>query len=582
MSASSTVHRGLRRWAGGLAARIPWSLDAYRWLRNPAWQRAVSDDLRRTRRSSRFLSKLPPAASDGSTAVVSLYRDDVFDTKLALVLASALRTRGVRPVILTPTARDRRIRRYARAFGIREVRSRDQVRLTPGERDRVERVAQALLAGTVDLDTVREWTDDGQRIGYHVVSTLIRRTFDGSPELDLEATRGLLGAIAREVLTAYVVCRRILDEETPALVLVEEANYAVNGPMVDLAVARGIDVVQTITTWRDDALMSKRLTVHNRRVDAKSVAPETLARLAACDQFPPVDTLDAELDADFGHRYDGRWALSAQFQPDTREFTADEIVARVGLDPTKPTAVVFAHVLWDATLFFGVDLFDSYADWLDQTVRAAAENPDLNWIVKAHPSNVFRSAHGDIAAGASSEAEIVRAALPEWPEHVFLLTPDTPISTLSLHRFADIGLTVRGTAGLELACFGAPVLTAGTGAYSGLGFTVDSTSRAEYLERLAGLPDVAPPEAADARHQARRYAHTLFLRRPWIARSFALSFAFLDRGWHPLDRNLEWTVTSVDALGESPDLGAWADWALRGRGDDFLVLDGSDPAPDSP
>ena len=40
------------------------------------------------------------------------------------------------------------------------------------------------------------------------------------------------------------------------------------GPLVDVAVARDIDVVQTITIWRDDALMSKRLTRANRRVDA--------------------------------------------------------------------------------------------------------------------------------------------------------------------------------------------------------------------------------------------------------------------------------------------------------------------------
>ena len=570
MSASSTTHRGPRRWVGAAAARFPGLIEAYRWVRNPAWQRAVEADLRHTRRTSRFLAALPPAAADGPTALVSLYRDDIFDAKVAMVLASALRTRGVRPVFLTPTARNHRIRRYAKAYGIADVRARDGVVLTAAERATVAQVADALMGGPIDVDTVRDWTHDGFRVGYHVISTLIRRTFDGSPELRLDTTRALLDDILREVLTAYVVCGRVLDDVAPTVVLVEEANYAVNGPLVDVAVARGIDVVQTITIWRDDALMSKRLTAANRRVDAKSVAPETLTRLEAEGGFPPDDRLDAELDADFTHRYDGRWALSAQFQPDTRPFTPEEIVERVGLDPGKPTAVVFAHVLWDATLFFGVDLFDNYADWLHHTVVAAAANPNLNWIVKTHPSNVFRSAHGDIAAGASSEAEIVRAALPTLPAHLHLLAPDTPISTLSLHEFADFGLTVRGTAGLEMAAFGTPVLTAGTGAYSGLGFTVDSADRAEYLDRLAALPAVEVP-AVDARRRARRYAHTLFVRRPWVARSIALRFAFLSEGWHPLDRNVEWTVTSVAALAASPDLGAWAAWALDTDAPDFIA-----------
>jgi len=51
-----------------------------------------------------------------------------------------------------------------------------------------------------------------------------------------------------------------------------------------------------------------------------------------------------------------------------------------------------------------------------------------------------------------------------------VLLPDTKISTLSLYRFADDGVTVRGTPGLEIACFGKPAFTAGTGTYAGLGF----------------------------------------------------------------------------------------------------------------
>ena len=42
--------------------------------------------------------------------------------------------------------------------------------------------------------------------------------------------------------------------------------------------------------------------------------------------------------------------------------------------------------------------------------------------------------------------------------------------------------------------------------------------------------------------RARRYAHALFIRRPWVPRSFAMQFEFAERGWHPLDRNVAWRV----------------------------------------
>ena len=426
-----------------------------------------------------------------------------------------------------------------------------------------------MLAGPIDFEALRSWTFDGYQIGFHVVSTLIRRTFDGSPDLQLEANRDLLADILHEVLRGYVVCGRLLDEIDPTLVLVEEANYADNGPLVDVAVARGVDVIQTIATWRDDALMSKRLTADTRRVDAKSVAPETLEAFTAECGAGLDAASDTELDADFERRYGGAWVLGAQFQPGTRAFEHDEIVEMLGLDPTKPTAVVFAHVLWDATLFFGVDLFENYADWLRQTVVAAAANPNVNWVVKTHPSNVFRDAHGDVAAGASSEAEIVRDALPGLPAHLHVLPPDTPISTISLYRFADYGMTVRGTAGLEMACFGKPTLTAGTSWYSGLGFTYDSESREEYLGRIATIESLGPL-SEETTALARRAAHTLFVRRPWTSQSFRLRFEFPERGWNPLDRNVEWTITSARELLESTDLGPWADWALKSADVDYL------------
>jgi hypothetical protein len=263
--------------------------------------------------------------------------------------------------------------------------------------------------------------------------------------------------------------------------------------------------------------------------------------------------------------------LSQQFQPDTEAVTHDEIVAETGVDPDRPTAVIFAHVLWDASLFFGVDLFENYADWLVQCVRAAIDNPRVNWVIKAHPSNVFRKRHGDVG-GESSEVVLVRDHFPELPEHVHLLLPHTRISTLSLYDFADYGITVRGTPGMEIACFGKPAFTAGTGTYAGLGFTYDSSSRTEFLDKLATIDSYGrlPDEM---RIRARRYAYALFLRRPWIPRSFALRFDLPDDGWHPIDRNVIVTATGVADVEAHGDLHAWSTWAIRSHESDYLSGD---------
>jgi hypothetical protein len=260
--------------------------------------------------------------------------------------------------------------------------------------------------------------------------------------------------------------------------------------------------------------------------------------------------------------------LGAQFQPDTEVRTGEQIMAELGLDPTRPTAVIFAHVLWDASLFYGVDLFDGYADWLVRSVAAAVANRRVNWVVKAHPANVFRSAHGHVG-GESSEVTLLREHFPELPGHVHVLLPDTTISTRSLYEHADYGITVRGTPGLEMACFGKPVFTAGTGAYSGLGFTFDSASVSEYLGRLAAIETYAPLPV-ETTELARRYAHTVFLRRPWAPRSFRQVFEFPERGWHPLDRNVVLAARSIDEVHRAGDLDEWAAWALDTDEPDFV------------
>lgn len=496
---------------------------------------------------------------------MGLYRDNIYETKLGLVLATALRLHGLRPIVSIPSNRAHRVRRYARAFGIDQIIARDQLALTAAEAAECDSAAQRFLAANIEFDSVKQWTFRNWAVGNHVLSTLIRTTFDGSPDLELGANRERLAAILDDVLHNYVRAERMIDDLSPRYLLIDEANYSTNGPLVDVAVDRGIDVIQTIGIWREDALMSKRLTKANRRVDAKSVAPETLALV---EREPWTSEQDRELDRDFAARYGRVWELGRQFQPGTEARAPDEIVRDLDLDPKLPTAVIFAHVLWDASLFFGVDLFESYSHWLVRSVGAAVDNPNVNWIVKAHPSNVFRAAHGDVS-GESSEVTLIRDRFPQLPGHVHLLLPDTEISTLSLYEFADYGVTVRGTPGMEMACFGKPVFTAGTGTYAGLGFTYDSGSADEFLTRLCTIETHRhlPPEMTE---RARRYAHTLFTLRPWSTRSFALEFQFPEHGWHPLDRNVVLTASSIDEIRRNADLDAWADWVTTSSGPDYL------------
>jgi hypothetical protein len=485
------------------------------------------------------------------------------------MLGAALKLEGAAAVVLVNHRRVPRILRYARAFGIRSILPRSAFLLSVAELDEVSMVATQLMDGALDFAAVREWTVRGHRLGERVLSTLIRETLSGEPDLSEPVVKARMEVLLREILANYVQAEKVLDVVRPRWMLADESGYGMNGPLVDVALERGIDLFEMTPFLRDGALLFKRLNRDLGRAPAASVSPATLERLAV---RPWTRRQDGELMAELEDRYAGRSELQRMYQWNTEAADREEICREYGLDPQKPVAVVFSHVLWDASFFYGRDLFLNYRDWLEQTLHAVVANPRVSWLIKTHPANAFRLQHGDVE-GPVAEVEVVRHSVRSLPQHVRLVLPETRVSSLSLFRHADVGVTVRSTAGLEMACFGKPVLTAGTGHYSGLGFTHDSGNRGEYLERLRRITDhLAPlPEAATLR--ARRYAHTLFKLRPWSALSFAIELDFPQQGWHPLDRNLVVRAESLDEARAFGDLHRWAAWAVKDDSADYLEPD---------
>jgi hypothetical protein len=286
-------------------------------------------------------------------------------------------------------------------------------------------------------------------------------------------------------------------------------------------------------------------------------------------KLPWTPERDAELEDEFAKRYGNAWALSRRIQGWTEDHPREEVIAELGLDPAKKTAVLYSHILWDANMFYGEDLFADQEEWFVETVRAAAANPRVNWIVKLHPANVWKLKREGIE-GARDEETTIRETLGEVPAHLAIVRPESEISTRSIFRLTDYGITIRGSVGFELPCFGVPVLTAGTGFYSGRGFTVDSTSAEEYLERLAHIEEI-PPLPPEQVELARRHAWALFRLRPTRFSSFLATIRPLEEMGHPLDHDVEIRVWTPEGLVVSEDLREIGRWLTESRELDYLL-----------
>jgi hypothetical protein len=535
----------------------PAIIDLARGLRDPTTERVVQTDLATTMREVAWLRDAQRApARDAPRLLILSLTDMVHQLKLEAMLGAALKLRGWRPIVLTNSRTNTRARRYFRAFGLAELIYLDDFPSEAGDRARCAEAAAALLAGELSFQAVKAWSFAGSWIGPQILSTVSRSQYQGAPDPADPATRAEIAAMLPKIMRRVLLAERLVQSVHADLGLVVEANYALNGPLVDRLIGRGTGVIQATQPWRDDALTLFRLTAETRRIHPSAIMPATFETIC---QRPWGPAEEAALDGVLADRYSGKWFLQARNQPGARAADAAAIRERLSLDPQKKTATVFSHVLWDANLFFGEDLFQNYGEWFVETVRAAAANPHLNWLIKLHPANLWKRAREGVE-GEYSELRLIRDHIGALPPHVTLLYPDSDITTMSLFHFTDYGVTVRGTCGMELPCFGKPTLTAGTGRYSGLDFTDDSTSAGEYLERLAGLHLRAPLGEAETR-LARRHAHAVFLLRPWRMKTFRSVFDYRERGFHALDHNLHCTVTSLREAEAHGDLDRWAAWA---------------------
>ncbi len=525
-------------------------------------QGGVAVDLARTWfRAGRVLRGVRAPEGSPRALVVSL-SEWPFQLKLEAFLAKALEAKGFTPVFLTPR-NGRFSERYLRALGIRAFCHIEDF-ATGVANAEIDVFVEAVMSEKLSVQNLKSLQFRGSEVGVHALSTLSRAFQQGRISLDDPAVRDVLSVKLRQAMQTVVAAEQLLTAVEPSIVSFLEKGYT-NGPLYDVALARNLNVIQYVhagTHWRD-ALMLKRYSADTRRMHPASVSQETWRVVRELEWTPERE---ASLRAEFEIRYgEGERHPDAGLQEGKQRKTADAVREQLGLAAGRKTAVVFSHVLWDANLFYGDDLFDEMETWLVETVRAACANDAVDWIIKVHPANMIKAERGQEL----NEIVAIRERIGPLPSHVHLLMPETDINTFSLFEVADWAITIRGTIGMELPCFGVPVLTAGTGRYSGLGFTIDSETASDYLARLAHIQDI-PPLDEETVLLAKRHAYAVFCLR--ACRFFSFESVYRS----PMDMRsaigpaLHLRLRHPSQVSDATDLDAYARWASDATALDYL------------
>jgi hypothetical protein len=496
---------------------------------------------------------LIPSRREGPSALI-VTKGTLKGAQVELALVKGLELAGFTPVILT----DRSLEKHFRLAGVTSFVRWEQFTEVPASRDIERGVATAR-----GIPDVIEFEHAGARVGKFALSTTFRSLRVGRLDFSRDDTRRALVTHLSAGIARADAAGRILDRVKPRVALFMGNRYTGQGELMDVCLNRGVDVLTWFDAHRSSSLMLKRYNRDNRDRHHGSLSDESWAALC---RMPWTDLERRALYRELHDNYAaGDWYSRGGTQVNKSIVAAEDMRTRLRLDPAKRTAVVFPHIVWDATLFWGTDLFDNYEDWLVETVRAACANPRVNWVIKIHPAHVAKSAMEQFY-DEPAELRAIRERVGPTPAHVTVIPPDTDINTYSLFAVMDYCLTVRGTIGIEAASLGVRVLTAGTGRYDHRGFTTDAATRDEYLALLSRLETLAPPTAAE-RELAERFAYGAFVLRPLPLTSITIE--------HASDREATMRIRvnarSSDDLRRAVDLNAFAAWAADGKQEDFLA-----------
>jgi hypothetical protein len=227
---------------------------------------------------------------------------------------------------------------------------------------------------------------------------------------------------------------------------------------------------------------------------------------AELDEVPPDQ---AERLADIGRAYlDARLGGTTSdigaryaFRRNRGEIDRARLVERFGWDPSRPIVAVYASTWFDSPHSYGMTQFRDLADWLTATLEEARKAREVNWLFRPHPCDEW---YGGVT--------LKDMMPPLAEEHIRLSPPEW--NGAAVMRSVDALITLQGTAGVEFAAQGKPVLVADRSWYHDRGFVKWARTRDEYLSAL-GTPWWKELDLATAAQRAQVFAGWYFCRPAW-------------------------------------------------------------------
>ena len=330
-----------------------------------------------------------------------------------------------------------------------------------------------------------------------------RSLLRGDPGEGVHADRVASGMVESGVVFVDA-CEALLDRERPDRIVATNGLFIAERILLELARRRGIPVV----TYEIGLVRKSLLFDHDRPVAVFDMDPIW----AQFRDVPLTPDEDRKLDTYLAARTRGEEGQDLWPKMDS---DWQELLRRFQLDPDRPVIVLYTNILWDSALFKSDVGFNGMMDWILTTIRWFARRPDLQLIIRVHPSEVQLP----MFESRDRVADQIPLEFPALPPNVRLIDASDAADSYLLMRKSRAVLVYSSTIGVEAAVAGKPVVVAGETHYRRRGFTLDLDNAGQMDAVLSRAIDEGAI-ASGLRSAARRYAYAFFFRFmhpfPWV------------------------------------------------------------------
>lgn len=352
------------------------------------------------------------------------------------------------------------------------------------------------IVAAIPFAAMSSYAHDGLAVGEHAVAGALRYfargDFVGEPHAEEVVRQYLYSAL----ITVFGM-ESILEQGKFHVACLNHGIYVPQGLIGEVCRRRGVHVVTWNPAYRKSSfIFSHDDSYHHTMIAEPTSQWESLCWSASLER----DTL-AYLQSRRLGTQDWIW-FHNEPEEDLKRMTQ-----AIGNDFQRPTIALLTNVFWDAQLHYRSNAFASMLEWVLETIRYFSRRPELDLVIRVHPAEL----RGGIPSRQLLVPEIHRV-FPQLPGNVFVVGPESEVSTYSLSERCNAVLIYNTKTGIEVSSLGIPVVVAGEAWIRGKGFSHDASSPQEYRSILDLLPFSGrlPPEKLLL---ARKYAYHFFFRR---------------------------------------------------------------------